>query len=41
MADEKGLFRLAEKMYQQYERILGQVTVWDDFIRKYYEFIKE
>jgi len=41
LADEKGLFKLAEKMSQQQERLLGQVTIWDDFIRKYYEFIKE
>jgi tetratricopeptide (TPR) repeat protein len=41
LAGEEGLFRLVEKMSQQQERLLGQVSKWDDFIRKYYEFIKE
>jgi len=41
IADAKGLYRLAEKMSQQQERLLGQLSQWDDFIRKYYEFIKE
>ena len=40
LADQEGLIRLAEKMSQQQERLLGQVSQWDDFIRKYYEFIK-
>lgn len=41
LAGEEGLNRLVEKMNQQQERLLGQVTKWDDYIRKYYEFIKE
>ena len=41
IADDKGLYRLAEKLTQQQERLLGQLSQWDDFIRKYYEFIKE
>ncbi|MHA1210990.1 MAG: tetratricopeptide repeat protein [Candidatus Heimdallarchaeota archaeon] len=41
LADKEGLFKLAEKMNQQQEKLLGQVSLWDDFIRKYYEFIKE
>lgn len=41
IADEKGLHRLAEKLIQQQEKLLVQLSHWDDFIRKYYEFIKE
>jgi len=41
IADEKGLYRLAEKLTQQQEKLLVQLSQWDDFIRKYYEFIKE
>ncbi|NHJ03868.1 MAG: hypothetical protein EAX90_03530 [Candidatus Heimdallarchaeota archaeon] len=41
LAGEEGLYRLVEKMNQQQERLLGQVTKWDDFIRKYFEFINE
>ena len=41
IADEEGMYRLAEKLTQQQERLLGQLSQWDDFIRKYYEFIKE
>jgi len=41
LADQQDLNRLAEKMTQQQDRLLGQVSQWDDFIRKYYEFIKE
>ncbi|MHA1187445.1 MAG: hypothetical protein ACTSSK_11330, partial [Candidatus Heimdallarchaeota archaeon] len=41
IADEKGLYKLAEKLTQQQAKLLGQLSEWDDFIRKYYEFIKE
>ncbi|MCE7745749.1 MAG: hypothetical protein GPJ52_11515 [Candidatus Heimdallarchaeota archaeon] len=41
VADEEGMLRLAEKLTQQQEKLLGQLSQWDDFIRKYYEFIKE
>jgi tetratricopeptide (TPR) repeat protein len=41
IADEKGLFRLAEKLTQQQELLMEQLSQWDGFIRKYYEFIKE
>ncbi len=41
IADEEGMFRLAEKLTHQQEKLLGQLSQWDDFIRKYYEFIKE
>ncbi|MHA1509768.1 MAG: hypothetical protein ACTSO6_13820, partial [Promethearchaeota archaeon] len=41
IADEKGLYRLAEKLTQQQEKLHVQLSHWDDFIRKYYEFIKE
>ncbi|MGC9779481.1 MAG: hypothetical protein HZR80_09595 [Candidatus Heimdallarchaeota archaeon] len=41
IADEKGFYSLAEKLTQQQEKLLGQLSKWDDFIRNYYEFIKE
>ncbi len=41
IADEEGLYTLAEKLTLQQERLLSQISQWDDFIRKYYEFIKE
>lgn len=41
IADEKGLYRLAEKLIMRTEKQLKQLSEWDDFIRKYYEFIKE
>jgi hypothetical protein len=41
IADEEGLYVLAEKLTLQQERLLRQLSAWDDFIRKYYEFIKE
>ena len=41
IADQEGMYRLAEKLTQQQEKLLGQLAQWDDFIRKYYEFIKE
>jgi tetratricopeptide (TPR) repeat protein len=40
IADEKGLQRLAEKLTQQQELLLNQLSQWDGFIRKYYEFIE-
>ncbi|MCG3254348.1 MAG: tetratricopeptide repeat protein, partial [Candidatus Heimdallarchaeota archaeon] len=41
IADDEGMYRLAEKFTQQQEQLLRQMSQWDDFIRKYYEFIKE
>ncbi|NPD90425.1 MAG: hypothetical protein HGN29_17060 [Asgard group archaeon] len=41
IADEKGLYRLAEKLTMRTEKQLKQLSEWDDFIRKYYEFIKK
>ena len=41
IADDKGLHILAEKLTNQQEKLLLQLSKWDDFIRKYYEFIKE
>ncbi|MHA1126702.1 MAG: hypothetical protein ACTSSB_15775, partial [Candidatus Heimdallarchaeota archaeon] len=41
LADEKGLYKLAEKLTQQQEKLLTELSNWDDFIRQYYEFIKE
>jgi len=41
IADDEGMYRLAEKFTQQQEKLLRQMSQWDDFIRKYYEFIKE
>ncbi|MHA1442287.1 MAG: hypothetical protein ACTSPK_10560, partial [Candidatus Heimdallarchaeota archaeon] len=41
LADEKGLYRLAEKLTQQQAKLLTELSNWDDFIRQYYEFIKE
>ncbi len=41
IADEEGLYKLAEKLTLQQERLINQLSQWDDFIRKYYEFIKE
>lgn len=41
IADDEGLYRLAEKITLQQEKLLLQLSQWDDFIRKYYEFIKE
>ena len=40
IADEEGLYTLAEKLTLQQERLLSQLSQWDDFIRKYYEFIE-
>ncbi|MHA1532064.1 MAG: tetratricopeptide repeat protein [Candidatus Heimdallarchaeota archaeon] len=41
IADDEGMYRLSEKLVQQQEKLLKQMSQWDDFIRKYYEFIKE
>ncbi len=40
VADEAGMIRLAENMTYQQEKLLKQLSQWDDFIRQYYEFIK-
>jgi len=40
MADEEGLLRLAEKITQQQGELIVRMDRWDEFIRKYYEFIK-
>lgn len=41
IADGKGLNMLAEKLTRKQEKLLDQLSQWDDFIRKYYEFINE
>ena len=40
LADEKGLVKLARKIENQHSQLLEQLQNWDEFIRKYYEFIK-
>jgi tetratricopeptide (TPR) repeat protein len=41
MADEEGLLRLAEKITRQQGELITRIDHWDDFIKKYYEFIKQ
>ncbi len=41
MADDEGLFRLAEKITHQQGELLTRIDHWDEFIKKYYEFIKQ
>jgi len=41
MADEEGLISLAEKITQQYGDMIERMEKWDEYIRKYYEFIKQ
>ncbi|NHK31661.1 MAG: hypothetical protein FK730_09940 [Asgard group archaeon] len=41
MADEEGLTRLAEKITKHQVKFLERIDQWDDFIKRYYEFIKE
>jgi tetratricopeptide (TPR) repeat protein len=41
LADEKGLVKLAQKISNQYTQLLEQLHNWDEFIKKYYEFIKD
>ena len=41
MADEEGLFRLAEKITHQQGELITRIDHWDEFIKKYYEFIKQ
>ncbi|NHJ31741.1 MAG: hypothetical protein FK732_02655 [Asgard group archaeon] len=41
MADEEGLLRLAEKITRQQGELITRIDHWDEFIKKYYEFIKE
>ncbi|NHJ32260.1 MAG: hypothetical protein FK732_05315 [Asgard group archaeon] len=41
LADEKGLVKLARKIKEQHMQLLDQLQNWDEFIRKYYEFIKK
>ncbi|NHJ03870.1 MAG: hypothetical protein EAX90_03540 [Candidatus Heimdallarchaeota archaeon] len=40
MANEEGLILLAEKITQQQGNMFERMEKWDNFIRKYYEFIK-
>ena len=41
MADEEGLLRLAEKITRQQGELITRIDNWDEFIKKYYEFIKQ
>ncbi|NPE09329.1 MAG: hypothetical protein GNW80_13670 [Asgard group archaeon] len=41
MADEEGLIKLAEKITRQQGELIARIDHWDEFIRKYYEFIKQ
>ncbi|MHA1355363.1 MAG: hypothetical protein ACTSXA_08985 [Candidatus Heimdallarchaeota archaeon] len=41
MADEEGLILLAEKIIQQQGQLNERIDKWDEFIRKYYEFIRD
>ena len=40
LAESHGLVKLATKITTQNEKMLDQLENWDEFIRKYYEFIK-
>jgi len=40
LADSHGLIKLSSKINSQNEKMLDQLENWDNFIRKYYEFIK-
>ncbi len=40
LADSHGLIKLASKITTQYDKMLEKLENWDEFIRKYYEFIK-
>ncbi|HUU77407.1 MAG TPA: tetratricopeptide repeat protein [candidate division Zixibacteria bacterium] len=40
LAESHGLVKLATKISNQNEKMLDQLENWDEFIRKYYEFIK-
>ncbi len=40
MADEEGLLRLSEKITQQHGARIARIDHWDEFIKKYYEFLK-
>jgi tetratricopeptide (TPR) repeat protein len=41
LADSHGLMKLASKITTQYDIMLEKLVNWDDFIKKYYEFIKQ
>jgi len=41
MADEEGLLGLAEKITRQQGELITRIDHWDEFIKKYYEFIKQ
>ncbi|MHA1532580.1 MAG: tetratricopeptide repeat protein, partial [Candidatus Heimdallarchaeota archaeon] len=41
MADEEGLIKLAEKITRQQGELITRIDHWDEFIRKYYEFLKQ
>lgn len=40
LAESHGLVKLASKITTQNDKMLDQLENWDEFIRKYYEFIK-
>jgi len=40
LADSHGLIKLASKITTQNDKMLDQLENWDEFIRKYYDFIK-
>jgi len=41
IADEEGLLRLAEKITHQHGELIKRIDNWDEFIGKYYEFLKD
>ncbi len=41
LAESHGLLKLASKITTQNDRMLDKFENWDEFIRKYYEFIKQ
>ncbi|MGC9778523.1 MAG: hypothetical protein HZR80_04715 [Candidatus Heimdallarchaeota archaeon] len=40
LADSHGLIKLSSKITTQNDKMLDQLENWDEFIRKYYDFIK-
>lgn len=40
LANSHGLIKLASKITTQYDKMLEKFENWDEFIRKYYEFIR-
>ncbi|MBD3193222.1 MAG: tetratricopeptide repeat protein [Candidatus Heimdallarchaeota archaeon] len=41
MAEESGMLQLAKKITKRQDELLKKLEQWDQFIRNYYEFIKE